>query len=387
VRGHVRKHGPSWQYQVRIGDAQRTKAGFATQREAEMALTTLLSTIHDGTYVTPAKLTTGTYLTDIWLPSIAATVQPTTYAGYKSHVERQLVPRLGSIPLQKVTAPKINAFYAELAKDGKVPRKKDEKPGERGGLASNTIRRVHATLSGAMNDAVRWGYLARNPAAMANPPKNATTEMHVWTATELQTFLEQTQGDRLWPLWVLLASTGLRRGEACGLQWSDVDLKAGCLAVRRALTTKGLSTPKTKSGDRVVSLDSFTVTTLKKWKKIQTEDRVKWGELWTNTGYVFTREDGNPYHPDVVSGAFESRVAKTKLPRIRLHDLRHTHATIALSAGTHPKVVSERLGHANAAFTMNTYVHVLPGMQDDAAEKIAALSRPRAAKLLPKAAK
>jgi integrase len=170
---------------------------------------------------------------------------------------------------------------------------------------------------------------------------------------------------------------GLRRGEACGLRWDDVDLEQGRLSVRRALIPHEdeviVSEPRTARGRRVIALDADTVEALKSQPARQIADQKKWRDAWTDSGYVFTKENGEPLHPQTVSRSFEQALVEARLPRIRLHDLRHTHATLALRARIHPKVVSERLGHATVSITLDTYSHAIPAMQEEAAERIAGL--------------
>ena len=171
--------------------------------------------------------------------------------------------------------------------------------------------------------------------------------------------------------------TGLRRGEALGLQWDDIDLEAGRLSVRRSLISVAyavqVAEPKTAKGRRVVPLDAATVEALKGQAARQVDDQQEWGEAWTDSGYVFTDEGGAPLHPDRISKSFDRAVRAAMLPRIRLHDLRHTWATLALRAGIHPKVVQERLGHSSISITLDTYSHAIPAMQEEAAELVAAL--------------
>jgi integrase len=172
----------------------------------------------------------------------------------------------------------------------------------------------------------------------------------------------------------------MRRGEVLGLQWPDVDLGRARVAVRRSLVTVGhqvvVSEPKTAKGRRSVALDPATVAGLKAWRKHQAAERLSWGPAWTDSGLVFTREDGRPLHPPTpreVTRSFTRNVLAADLPIIRLHDLRHTHATLALAAGVHPKVVQERLGHANIAITLDTYSHAVPALEEQAAYTVAAL--------------
>jgi len=237
---------------------------------------------------------------------------------------------------------------------------------------------VHAILHRALKDAVRWGRLSRNPIDAADPPRvnGSARELKTWTAEQLAAFLAATRDDRLHALWHLLALTGMRRGEALGLQWDDIDLEAASLSVRRALIPNGrevvTSEPKTARGRRVIALDPGTVAVLKGQAARQLEEQAH-AKSWSETGLIFTREDGEALHPEVVSRFFRQAVKRALLPAIRLHDLRHTHATLALRAGIHPKVLSERLGHASISITLDTYSHAIPAMQEEAAARIAEL--------------
>jgi len=201
--------------------------------------------------------------------------------------------------------------------------------------------------------------------------------MRTWTKEQLKGFLGSVKGERLSPLWHTIAMTGMRRGEAIGLRWSDVDLEGGRLAVRRALIPINrevvVSEPKTVKGRRVIALDPGTVEVLKAQAARQLEEQSDWDDGWVESGLVFTQEDGSALDPESISRYWRQAVKKSMLPNIRLHDLRHTHATLALQAGIHPKVVSERLGHATVSITLDTYSHAIPAMQEEAAALIAGL--------------
>lgn len=378
MRGHVRKRGATWAVVVDVGrDAetgkrrQRWHSGYKRRRDAETALSELLSRLDGATYVEPSKVTVADYLTGRWLPAMATQVRPSTLASYAQHVRSYLVPRLGHVPVQRVTADQLSAMYAELLAGG----------GRDGGaLSPRTVRYVHQTVRRALRDAEDAGLVPRNVAEKARPPRQTRNRetMRTWTPQQLRAFLASRGDDRLYAMWALLASTGLRRGEALGLAWEHVDLEAGRLAVRRALVCVGyqvqISEPKTAKSRRSVALDPGTVDALRAHRKAQLAERMALGPAWTDTGLVFTREDGAAIHPDRASKLFDRHLAAVDgLPRIRLHDLRHTHATLCLAAGIHPKVVSERLGHATVAMTLDTYSHAVPAMQEDAAAKVAAL--------------
>jgi integrase len=202
-------------------------------------------------------------------------------------------------------------------------------------------------------------------------------ELHTWSGSQVRTFLDSSSDDRECALWRLLVMTGMRRGEALGLKWPDVDLASGRVSVQRSRVMAGGRVlehpPKTDHAHRSVPLDPVTVAALRSWKARQASERLAAGSAWAEGGWVFTREDGAPPHPGVVSKRFLDAVGRTDLPRIRLHDLRHTSATLALAAGEHPKVVQERLGHATIAQTMDTYSHTTPALHEAAAARLAAL--------------
>ncbi|HLM92248.1 MAG TPA: site-specific integrase [Gaiellaceae bacterium] len=229
---------------------------------------------------------------------------------------------------------------------------------------------------------MRWNRLVRNVADASDPPRKAATVKapKTWTAAELRAFLAHTENDRLVAAWRLAASTGLRRGEVLGLAWDAVDLEGGRVAVRQTLTVADyearLAPPKTERSRREVALDGETTAALREHRNRQIEERLAAGEAWANeAGLVFTDALGRPLHPQGFSEVFERYVAAAGLRRIPLHGLRHTHATLALQAGVHPKVVCDRLGHFSAAFTLDTYSDSIPALQEGAAAAVAALVR------------
>lgn len=314
--------------------------------------------------MTDESITVAGYLTKKWMPAIRSTIRTSTYYGYDTHVRLHIVPWIGRMRLARVTGERLNALYAELAANGSEKSK--------GPLAPATVRRVHVTLHRAFKDAIRWGYLDVNPCEAADPPKlraSLRPEMRTWSPTELAMFLAATKDEPLYPVFHVIAMTGLRRGEALGLRWKDIDLDRGELAVRQTIIQlkDGLhhSGPKTVRGARVVALDERTISILRAFRPPHAGP----GDL------VFSRGAGVPLSPAHVTKTFAALIARAGLPRIRLHDLRHTHATLALQAGIHPKIVSERLGHSSIAFTLDVYSHAIPHMQAEAATQIADLVR------------
>jgi integrase len=225
--------------------------------------------------------------------------------------------------------------------------------------------------------AVEAELVGRNPIASVRRPRARSEVMKVWSPEEARAFLAYVREDRFYAAWALLLGRGLRRGEVCGLRWDAVDLDAGRLAITatRVITEDGqvvASRPKTDAGVRRISLDALLVATLRGHRRHQLEERLRAGEAYQDGGFVFTDELGTAYYPDTFSERFDRLVAKAGLPRIRLHDTRHTCATAMLAAGEPVKVVQEMLGHANPAITLAVYAHVLPGMAEQAGERLSA---------------
>jgi integrase len=379
VTGHVRKRGKSWAYVVDLPPGQdgarrqRWRSGFRTRREAERALAQTIGQVHRGEYVERSRLSVGAYLSDEWLPAIRSSVRPSTHASYSMIVRTRIVPRLGGVALQALTPAMLNGMHGELLAAGG----RDGRP-----LSARSVRLTHATIRKALADAARWGLLGRNVADLADPPsadaerRSRRAAMETWSAEQLRAFLGHVAEDRLAALWHLAATTGMRRGELAGLHWADVDLDAGRLAVSRSLVSVdyALVESGTKSGKvRVIDLDSATVAALRAHHRRQAAERISLGPAYQDRDQMFCREDGEPIHPEQITRLFRRHQKALGLPRIRLHDMRHTHGTLLIEGGVHPKVVQERLGHHSVAFTLDVYAHVTPAMQAQAAAAFADL--------------
>jgi integrase len=348
---------------------QKWHGGFGTRREAEAARAKLVNDVNTGSYVLPGRTTLGEWIRQSWLPMTEPRVKPSTFCSYRRNLEIHVLPALGSKLLQQLTPPMLNVLYANLATGSE-----NRKP-----LAAKTISYIHSTLHKVLADAVDAGLLGRNVAANAKPPrpaKRATGGISAWEPQELAQFLEAVKETRLGPIWRLSAMTGMRRGEVLGLRWRDLHLDRARLSVRQALVTVGYerihSTPKSHNA-RVIDLDAETVAQLRAHQARQNDERAEWGDDYQEGDLVVAKENGEPVHPHTFSQTFERLIGKTNLRTIRLHDLRHTHATLALKAGVPVKVISERLGHESPAFTLKQYAHVIPGMQAEAAAQVAAL--------------
>jgi integrase len=348
------------------------ESGFATKRAAQDWLNRALSRVGDGSFVEPSKLTTGEYL-NRWLEGQRDDIRPTTWDSYRRNLAGHVVPSLGLIPLQKLSTADLDRLYAELL------RGNGHKP-----LSLRTVRYIHSIAHKALSDAKRKGLVVVNVADEADPPASkmvkaaAKAKRKIWNAEELRAFLEFVSEDRLYPAWFLGATKGLRRGEILGLRWKeDVDLEAAELRIQQALTAVGYkivtTEPKTHRSERPVPLDPASVTVLRAWRKRQAEERLAAGEAWQDSGLVFTDGLGRPLHPDEFSKTFQRHVRASGLRRIRLHDLRHSYATAALSAGMPAKVLSQILGHVSVAFTLDVYAIPTADDEREAAERVASL--------------
>ncbi len=240
---------------------------------------------------------------------------------------------------------------------------------------------MHRLLHRLLKDALKWNRVARNVAAIADPPRSPRPQMHAWGANDLDTLLDHESDNRFYALWCVFATTGLRRAEALGLRWSDVDLDAGRLSVSQTLAYVGtkatFSEPKTESSRRLVELAPGTVTVLRAHRSRQAEERLAIGSGYATLDLVFAQVDGRALNPATVSRAFDAAVKSAELPKITLHGLRHTFATLALLDGIPSKIVAEVLGHSSTRVTEDLYQHVTPGMKADATARVAALLRGR----------
>ncbi len=304
------------------------------------------------------NLRLGDYL-DRWLAdSVADTVRPTTFERYEQIVRVHIRPALGSLKLKNVTPAHARGLYREKLEGGFSPR---------------TVQYVPVTLHKALKQAVADGLIPRNAADAVRPPQVSKEEIRPLTAEQVKILFESARGDRLEALYVLAITTGLRQGELLGLKWGDVDLEAATLQVRRTLTTaKGgpvLAAPKTKGSRRTVRLSETALQALRGHLERQLDEIDRAGDLYQENGLIFASEIGEPLDRRyITTRRFKPFLKRAGLPQIRFHDLRHTCATLLLLKNVNPKVVSEMLGHASIAITLDTYSHVLPDMQDSAAK-------------------
>jgi integrase len=368
MRGHITKRGDSWTALVDLppdpatGKRRQKRVTARTKREVESQVAELIHKAENGGFTDAGKVTVREFV-DRWLEASAPTLRPSTARRYRDVARLHIVGVIGNVKLAKLSPADVQRLYADRLAAG---------------LSPTSVHHVHAILHRALDQAVRWGLLLRNVTEAVDPPRRANPEMQTWDARQAAAVLASATGDDLEALWRLALLTGMRRGELLGLRWTDLDLDAGALSVRRTLsrgTTSRLEAgePKTASGKRRVSLPASVVKSLRQHRDRQTFAKAGAGEAYQDRGLVFATETGAPIHPNTLSRRFAALIARADVPKIRFHDLRHTCATLLLADGVHPKVVQERLGHATIAETLDRYSHVTADMQRQAADRLDAV--------------
>jgi integrase len=368
-----KRHG-SWEYVVDLppvnGKRQQVrKGGFATKAEAEDELRREMEAIKTGARVNPGRLTVADFLRSWLTTKEAAGIRPTTLLSYRSHVDRFLIPTLGHLLLRD-----LRGFHVEAMLRQVVTANADRMRT----IGPTSQRRIIATLSSALASARRQRLVMFNAAADVELPRAFGPKVQLWSPAQLGAFLDHVATDRLGPVFEVLASTGMRRGEVLGMRWSDVDLDRGRIVVRQQLLSVSgrprFGPPKTASGEaRTVDLDSRTIGVLLTVRLSQDAERATWGAAYNDHGLVFAREDGSPLDPGQLTKRFVQLAADAGLPRARLHDLRHASASLMIQAGVPLALVSKRLGHSSISITSDIYGHMLEGAGREAAERAAAL--------------
>ncbi|MDA8331592.1 MAG: site-specific integrase [Candidatus Dormibacteraeota bacterium] len=349
------------------------QGGFRTKADAVEALQHAQAAAVRSVAGAPSALTVAAYL-DAWLAGRrdAGAIRATTATAYAVVIRVHLSPRIGRIPLVRLGREQITSCYRDLKASGRAD-------GGDAGLSQKSMYNIHLVLRKALADAVDAGYLEVNPAVRAWTAPRAEATMRTWTEDEAAQFVRTLFGQPDAALYRLALATGMRRGELLGLRWRDLDLDSRSLSVSqqvvRAAGSLRVGSPKTAASRRRIALDADTVEVLRGHRRSQAVEKLQAGRGQSADDLVFGRPDGTPRDPDVVSHRFRNLVAAAKLPVIRLHDLRHTHASLLLARGTNPKVVQERLGHASVAITLDLYSHVVPDLQAEAALKIGAALR------------
>jgi len=372
MKGHIRKRGKgSWSLWVDVGRdletgkrKQQTLTVHGNKKDAERELRAVLTRIEGGAYIKPTKLTVGEFLTQ-WLENYVLTnTSPRTAEGYRVIIQRHLMPNLGSIPLAQLRPSHIQGYYAKALSEGRA--------GNNSKLSARTVRNIHKVLSEALGHGVKWQILVRNVALAIDPPRPNQSEMVTFTEEQARLFLEAVVKSRYRELFTVALYTGMRRSELLGLPWRDVDLYLAQLSVTQTLhrlSSGGFifGKPKTAKSRRTIALPPTACILLRQLKERQIGKRLLLGLKLQDDDLVFSKPDGKPLDPSTITHTFRKIIKSAGLPSLRFHDLRHTHASLMLKQQVHPKIVSERLGHSSIGITLDTYSHVMPGLQEAAA--------------------
>lgn len=370
--GHIVKRGrSSWTVVVDLGREPVTgkrrqlwRAVKGPKREAEALLVQFLHERDTGVERPVGKMTVAAYLERWLVDYVQPSLAPKTIASYRDVVRTHLVPTLGSLDLVALRPTHIQSLYTQLSGSGRCDG--------RGGLSARSILRYHQILHAALRQAVRWQLLIRNPADAVEPPRAARRELRATTPAQARAVMAAADETSIGPFVRLALMTGMRRGELLGLRWADVDFEGGALHVQQTaqrIAGQGIvfRQPKTRLSRRSIALSPDAVGVLRQHRRRQAEARLLAGSAYGDRDLVFATGLGTPIEPGNLRRSWVGIIRAAGLPGLRIHDLRHAHATLMLSQGVHPKVVSERLGHASVNITLDTYSHVLPGLQEAAA--------------------
>ncbi len=356
-----------WIAQITLEDGKQKQYYAKSEKDANVKLRKALDELERGSLITEKDQTLKQYL-EHWLENVKRpSIKIGSYLRYRDLLDHYILPALGHLPLRKLKPEHLEAFYTRLQKEGRADGQ--------GGLSAKTVRLVHGILYQSLEGAVKRRRIAYNVCRDVSLPRVERQEMHTLTAEEAQRLLAVAKGHRLEALLTVALTTGMRRGELLALQWKDIDWKGGSLQVRRSVNRYAgqgfkVSEPKTKQSRRKIALPLFVLEALKGHRTRQLEERLQAGTAWEDHGLVFSNIYGNFLNPSHLGTDFHKLLKKAKLPMVRFHDLRHTAASLLLKMNVSPKMVQEILGHSDIEMTLGIYSHVLPGMHEEAMDKM-----------------
>lgn len=352
----------AWTAQASLPGGRRVSRTFPTQKEARDWLRAQAKDVASGQWTSQTRVTHEWLLTS-WLNDVAPnSLRAVTVDGYRYMANKWIIPEIGRIRLGSLEPVHLQALYTRLLENG---------------LSRRTVQLVHAVIRRALNYALKQGMITSNPASRVEAPRPVRQEPKLLTPEQARVLLGSTKGERLHACWAVLLGTGMRRSEVLGLRWKDVDLTRSILQVRQtAVELSGskmvLGEPKTAKGKRTIVLPAFVVQALEAHQTLMAAEKAG-RESWNPGDLVFPSTRGTIIEGTNLSRALRQALEKAGVPRVTLHSLRHFHATQLLAAGTHPKIVQERLGHAQIGITLDIYSHALPEMQAPAAAAIGKL--------------
>ncbi|GMW05075.1 MAG: site-specific integrase [Dehalococcoides mccartyi] len=330
-----------------------------TKKNAEKKLSELLSQIDTGSFIKPGKTTIREYLIR-WLDDyVKVNLSPRSFERYSGIIIKHLIPDFGRLTLTQLKPEHLQRHYTTKLREG---------------LSARTVRYHHAIIHSSLQTAVKWGLVARNVADAVEPPRIQRTEMQIWNEEEINIFLENLKDSPYYVLFYTALFTGMRRSELLALRWQDIDLILGQIHVNRSLHhlkdgTYIFSQPKSAKSSRTIALTPSTIITLREYQQKQKLERAMFNFPFSDESLIFSDIEGKPFRPNTITRAWTTQANKCELSPIRFHDARHTHASLMLKQGIHPKVVQERLGHSSIQMTIDTYSHIAPGIQEAAANR------------------
>ncbi|WP_191556573.1 site-specific integrase [Metabacillus idriensis] len=365
MKGYFRKRGNKWSFTIDIGTdpitgkrKQKSKSGFKTKKEAQAACAELISDLNKGSYVEYDKQKIEGYLQS-WLEHTKHKIKESTFKNYSRAINKRIIPYLGQLNLSD-----LKTFHGQDLVDRMIKE----------GLSPTYIEYIITVLKNAVEYAVKTERIIKNPLVHVSIPRPRRRNYTTWSFEQVNKFLIYAKMDNpvYYICYSLALKTGMRKGEFLGLRWSDVNFESGNIQVTQTMTYDGVFTfsdPKTTNSVRTIAIDQDLITELKRHKAIQSQFKLAIGKGYNDHDLVCCREDGSPIYPRTLAFHFLSVIKKADIPIIRIHDMRHTHFTLLLELGEHPKIVSERAGHSSVKITLDVYSHVTPNMQQETASK------------------
>lgn len=363
MKGHIRKRGSKYCIVIDIGPdpetgkrRQKWFSGYKTKKEAQADMAKKITEVNEGTFIEPSKLTLKDYLLE-WLKVKEMTIDKSTFDYYEDIILKHILPALGKIPLNKLNVMQIQQFYRNLTNT----------------LSNGRILLIHGVLNNALNQAVAQKIIIENPAKFASKPKKEKTPIQIWTEEEVKQFLFHSQDSRYHIGYILAITTGMRLGEVLGLRWQDIDFDNHTLTITNTVghDNKIKQGAKTNFSQRTMPIPAETINALKDYHLFIKKEKLRLGNAYNDLDLIVCTTRGGIVSRNYFRTKFYEVIKKADVPKIKFHDLRHTHASLLLKQGVHPKIVSERLGHTNVSVTLNIYSHVLPNIQEEAVAKFA----------------
>lgn len=371
MRGHVRKRGKKWCIVVELekgADGKRRQkwiSGFTSKREAESSVSRIVTEIVDGHYSPPSDQTMAEFISE-WSHDKKGIVKPSTWEGYQSKVQHHILPYIGHVKIKDLRAQQIQHMLSEIREQGRCDNRDIR-------VSEQTLLHIYRILHDILQRAVRWGIIQSNPCMMVDKPRPKSVDTDIWVREQVQEFFRYTRGDSMYPVFFLLFSTGMRIGEVLALRWCDVDFETRAINVRNNISyIKGgylFQSPKTKASKRTLPIPEQLIRVLMNVQREQAKYKRLYGADYEDHDLVCCTLKGTPHYSSNVKRKWDAIVLRTGLPRIRIHDARHTFASMMIYQGIDVKTLQTMMGHSEVSTTLKLYAKVLPYATKDAMAK------------------